>query len=259
MTDVTDPAPPPADTYDIEFFWDPVCPFAWITSRWVALVAAETGLRIDWRFISLRLLNKDKDYATEFPVGYLEGHTAGLRMLRVAAAVRDEVGRDALGPLVAAYGASVWDRPQGSDLWEGLSTTEQVERVLAEAGLPTEYAVRLDDTHRDDALDAETELALSRTGREVGTPIITFHDRGDDGARRAVSFFGPVISRVPAPADAVRLWDAVTTLASFPGFAEMKRSLREVPQVPLFGVVDAPVEEDWQGGHRRGHLPGDRD
>ena len=69
--------------YDIEFFWDPVCPFAWITSRWVAKVSAQTGYKVDWRFISLRLLNKHKNYATEFPPEYEHGHTAGLRMLRV--------------------------------------------------------------------------------------------------------------------------------------------------------------------------------
>ena len=71
--------------YDIEFFWDPVCPFAWITSRWITKVSAQTGYKVDWRLISLRLLNKDKDYATAFPPNYERGHTAGLRMLRVAA------------------------------------------------------------------------------------------------------------------------------------------------------------------------------
>ena len=78
--------------YDIEFFWDPVCPFAWITSRWITKVAAQTGYTVDWRLISLRLLNKHKDYATEFPPNYERGHTAGLRMLRVAAKIRAELG-----------------------------------------------------------------------------------------------------------------------------------------------------------------------
>ena len=78
--------------YDIEFFWDPVCPFAWITSRWITKVSAQTGYKVDWRLISLRLLNKQKDYATEFPPNYERGHTAGLRMLRVAAKIRAELG-----------------------------------------------------------------------------------------------------------------------------------------------------------------------
>jgi len=241
--------------YDIEFFWDPVCPFAWITSRWIEKVAAQKHFKVDWRFISLRLLNKDKDYATEFPPEYEQGHTAGLRMLRVAAAIRQTEGRDVLGPVVTAYGHSYWDRPQGSGMRDYLSSPEHVTEVLKAAGLSTDYISALDDRSWDAELDAETELALSRTGRDVGTPIITFHpnDLGPNG--QTMSFFGPVISRVPAEADAVRLWDAVTTLATFPGFAELKRSLREVPQLNILGgVSDAPVSEDWQGGHRRGHL-----
>ncbi len=240
-------------TADIEFFWDPVCPFAWITSRWVEKVSAQTDHTVEWRFISLRLLNKHKDYATEFPPGYEQGHTAGLRMLRVAAAVRDDLGPGPLGGLVTAYGESYWDRPPGSGMRDRLSTHDHAVEVLAAAGLPTGYATALDDTAWDEVLDAETELALGRTGRDVGTPIITF--RPPDG----LSFFGPVISRVPSDEDAVPLWDAVTTLASFPGFAEMKRSMREVPQLDILGgTTDRPAQEDWTGGHRAGHLPGDR-
>ena len=251
---MTPSTPPPSDSkFDIEFFWDPVCPFAWITSRWVEEVASQRDFTIDWRFISLRLINKHKDYATEFPPEYEFGHTAGLRMLRVAAAVRDELGREPLGALVGAYGRSYWDLPQGSGMRDRLSTTDHVVEVLAAAGLPARFAESLDDTSWDAMLDAESELALSRTGRDVGTPIITFQP--PDG----LSFFGPVISRVPGPADAVALWDAVTTLAKFPGFAEMKRSMREVPQLNILGALtDAPQQEDWQGGHRRGHLAADR-
>ncbi len=238
--------------YDIEFFWDPVCPFAWITSRWVAKVAEQTGYTVDWRFISLRLLNKHKDYATEFPEGYEHGHTAGLRMLRVAAAVRAELGRAPLGALVTAYGESYWDQPKGSGMRARLSTTEHVTEVLATAGLPTTYASALDDTSWDALIDEEGELALSRTGRDVGTPIISF--RPPDG----LSFFGPVISRIPSDEEAVKLWEAVTALAAFPGFAEMKRSMREAPQLRILGTLEAPpVQEDWTGGHRAGHLPGE--
>jgi 2-hydroxychromene-2-carboxylate isomerase len=247
------PTAPTSDpSYDIEFFWDPVCPFAWITSRWVEKVAAQSGYRVDWRFISLRLVNKDKDYATEFPPEYEFGHTAGLRMLRVAAAVRAEMGRDAIGPIVTANGQTLWDRPQGSDIWADLSTPDHAAQVLAAAGLPAGFADALDDDSWDTALDEETQLALSRTGREVGTPIITF--RPPDGP----SFFGPVISRVPDDEGALRLWESVVTLATFPGFSELKRSLREVPQLPLLGgTVEDPALEDWEGGHRRGHLASD--
>ena len=252
---MTPTVPPPSDpSYDIEFFWDPVCPFAWITSRWVEQVAAQRNYRVDWRFISLRLINKHKDYATEFPPEYEKGHTAGLRFLRVAAAVRQELGREQLGPLVTAYGESYWDQERGTGMRDYLSTTEHATAVLTAAGVPTHFVDALDDTSFDDEIDAEGEEALSRTGRDVGTPIITFHP--PDG----LSFFGPVISRIPDDADAVRLWDAVIELASFPGFAEMKRSMREVPHLRILGgITDTPVSEDWTDGHRKGHLAGDQE
>ena len=240
---MTPTSPPPSDpSYDLEFFWDPVCPFAWITSRWVEQVAAQRDYRVDWRFISLRLINKDKDYATEFPPGYEFGHTAGLRMLRVAAAVRDELGREPLGRLVTAYGHSYWDQPQGSGMSTHLSTPDHVAEVLAATDLPARFIDALDDDSWDALIDAESELALGRTGRDVGTPIITF------GPPDGLSFFGPVISRIPDDDDAVELWDAVTTLARFPGFAELKRSMRERPQLTILGGTDAaPPQEDWQG------------
>ena len=99
---------PPA-TADIEFFFDPVCPFAWITSRWIEKVASQTDLHVDWRFISLRILNKDKNYATDFPPEYEHGHTAGLRMLRVCAAVREDLGIDPIGPLYAEFSGPSFD------------------------------------------------------------------------------------------------------------------------------------------------------
>lgn len=251
---MTPTVPPESDpSYDIEFFWDPICPFAWITSRWIVKVAAQRDFRVDWRFISLRLINKHKDYATEFPPGYDEGHTAGLKVLRVAAAIRHEAGRDALGPFVSSFGHAYWDEPKGSEVRSRLATADHVAGVLDRVGLPTRFADALDDPSWDALLDAESEMALERTGRDVGTPIISF--RPPTG----VSFFGPVISRVPGDDEAGALWDAVTTLAAFPGFAEMKRSLRERPQLNVLGgVSDAPVHEDWQGGHRRGHLASDR-
>ena len=246
MTSPIPTAPPERDhAYDIEFFWDPVCPFAWLASRWIVEVADQTGLSVDWRFISLRLINKDKDYDTHFPPGYEFGHTAGLRMLRVAARIRHELGRDALGPVVTAYGETYFDKPKGSGMRDRLSTPDHLAEVLERAGLDVGYAAAADDTSWDAMIDAEGELALGRTGRDVGTPIISF---GDDG----LSFFGPVISRIPRGAEAVRLWESVTTLAAFPGFAEMKRSLRETPQLNILGgVVENPVSEDWEAGHRR--------
>lgn len=239
-----------SNLYDIEFFWDPVCPFAWITSRWVTKVSVQTGYRVDWRFISLRLLNKDKDYTTAFPPEYERGHTAGLRMLRVAAKVRSELGREPMGPLYEGYGRAYWDQEKGAGMRQRLGTVDHIAEVLNAVGLSPAFATAADDTSWDAELDAETELALSRTGRDVGTPIITFEP--PDG----LSFFGPVISRIPSDEEAVELWNAVLTLAKFPGFAELKRSLREVPQLRILGgLSDAPQQEDWQGGHRADARP----
>ena len=247
---MTPTVPPASDpSYDIEFFWDPICPFCWITSRWIEKVAAQRDLGIDYRFISLRLINKDKDYATQFPPGYEQGHSAGLRAIRVAAAIRDELGRGALPAFVTAYGRSYFDQPKGSGMRSHLSTTEHLDEVLAAAKLPTRFAAAADDESWDALIDAEGEMALERTGRDVGTPIITY--QSPDG----LSFFGPVISRVPDEQQSLALWDAVTTLAKFPGFAEIKRSMREVPQLNILGgVSDTPQHEDWESGDQFQHA-----
>ena len=113
--------------------------------------------------------------------------------------------------------------------------------------MPAGLADALEDTSWDGELHAETDEALALTGKDVGTPIIHF------GPPRGTAFFGPVISRLPGDEEAVRLWDHVVGLASFPGFAELKRSLREWPQLRSFGVApgETGVEEDWHGGSRR--------
>ena len=238
------------DTYDIHFYWDPVCPFAWMTSRWVEKVAAQKDYRVDYRFISLRLLNAAVDYAEQFPPEYEQMHTAGLRMLRVAAKVRTEYGRDVVGDLYTALGTAIWDvdPPESQEAFAaGLGGVDHVGGALERVGLPRDLAAALDDDAWDETIAAETDEALSLTGRDVGTPIIQF--RPPDG----LAFFGPVISRMPSDAQAVELWDHVVGLAGFAGFAEMKRSLRELPQLRALGVSEAEVgvTEDWHGGSRR--------
>jgi len=217
--------------YDLHFYFDPVCPFAWMTSKWVRIVAAQRDYRVDWRFISLRILNAEVDYATHFPKHYEEGHTAGLKLLRVAAKVRAEHGRDAVGPLYAAFGTRLFDTVREQSLQAAdQAARELVEAALANAGLPADLADALEDATLDDEIRAETDEALTLTGRDVGTPIL--HFRPPTGT----VFFGPVISRLPSPEDSVTLWDHVIALAEFPGFAEIKRSLREMPQLAAFGA-----------------------
>ena len=234
---------------DLHFYFDPVCPFAWITSSWVRKVMAQRDYTVDWRFISLRLVNADVDYDAQFPPEYEAGHTAGLRLLRVAARARAEHGRQAVGPLYAAMGAQIFDAAPALDATAGevRGTRAFVEPILSAAGLDTALADALEDSSLDAVIQAETDEALALTGKDVGTPIL--HFRPPTG----VAFFGPVISRVPSDEDAGRLWDHVVGLAGFPAFAELKRSLRERPQLRALGVdVDeVGVEEDWHGGSRR--------
>lgn len=225
-------AEPTDQEYDVEFFWDPVCPFAWVTSRWVTEVMAVRGLTVDWRFIALRILNEEKDYGAEFPKGYPAGHHAGLRALRVASAVREAEGRAPMGPLYTALGEGIWDRTPdrdspNADLLGGYEQEAATRTALAACGLAESWAEHLDDESQDAAIRADTEDGLSRTGDDVGTPIVSVAP--PDGP----AFFGPVISRVPRGEEAGELWDAVMKIASWPGFAEIKRTLREMPQVPL--------------------------
>ena len=223
---------------DARFYFDPTCPFAWMTSKWVRVVQQERGYTVDWRFISLWMVNADVDYETHFPPGYIAGHTAGLRLLRVAAAARARSGPEAVGRFYAAAGGRIFDSPpdparEGSDTgYRG--TPGFVAPILADAGLPADLADALDDESFDVVIRAETDEALTLTGKDVGTPIIQFQP--PDG----MAFFGPVISRLPEPDDAVRLWDHVVGLVTFPGFAELKRSLRERPQLRAFGFEPSP-------------------
>ncbi|MGK5114003.1 MULTISPECIES: mycothiol-dependent nitroreductase Rv2466c family protein [unclassified Geodermatophilus] len=233
---------------DLHFWFDPVCPFAWLTSRWVRTVAARRDYTVEWRLISLRLLNRHVDYTARFPPEYEAGHTAGLRLLRVAARARAEHGPAVLGPLYAAMGARIFESDHVPDEAER-GRAALVEPVLADAGLPADLADALDDDRYDAEIQADTDEALRLTGEDVGTPIL--HFQPPDGA----AFFGPVISRLPDEDAAEELWDHVVGLARFPGFAELKRSLRERPQLPAFGVRpgEVGIQEDWHGGSRRPH------
>ncbi|HWG60349.1 MAG TPA: hypothetical protein VG253_01435 [Streptosporangiaceae bacterium] len=234
---------------DIHFYFDPVCPFAWMTSKWVRMVQAQRDYTVDWRFISLRLINATVDYDSHFPAGYEAGHTAGLKLLRVAARTRAEYGREAVGRLYAALGARIFETAADPAHADGgyRGTPAFLAPGLARAGLPAELAVALEDDSLDAEIRHETDEALALTGKDVGTPIIQFQPP------TGVAFFGPVISRLPSEADAVPLWDNVLGLAGFPGFAELKRSLRERPQLPSFGVQpdEVGIQEDWHGGSRR--------
>ena len=229
---------------DLHFYFDPVCPFAWMTSKWVRMVAAQRDYSIDWRFIALRMVNENVDYEARFPPEYLDLHISGQRLLRVATRVRAEHGRPAVGAYYTALGTEMWDSERR---WANPGNPELVEQVLAQAGLPVELSAALDDETADGVIRQETQDALALTGRDVGTPILHFQPP------EGVAFFGPVISRLPTAVQALELWEHVIALARFPGFSELKRSLRELPQLRALGVHEdqVGVQEDWHGGSRR--------
>jgi hypothetical protein len=235
---------------DVHLYFDPVCPFCWLTSKWVRMVSARRRYRVEWRFISLRLVNAHVDYAAHFPPEYEAGHTAGLRLLRMAARTRAEHGGEAVGRLYEALGARIFDTdfvPDAAVDHAARGTRRFVEPVLAAARLPAQLAAALDEPRWDAVVQAETDEALALTGKDIGTPILHFEP--PDG----VAFFGPVISRLPGENEAEQLWDHVIGLARFPGFAELKRSLRELPQLRALGVAEGEVGvvQEWQAGSRR--------
>lgn len=201
---------------DLEFFWDPVCPWAWLTSRWVVNVMAEQPMDVDWKFICLRIVNEAKDYEKDFSPGYERGHTRGLELLRVAAKVREEAGREAMLPLYTAYGRVIHLQKNAV----AFDDRSGIEAVLGGLGHPTEWADAAYVTDYDAVVRAETAEALERCGGNIGTPVLSFTP--PDGP----SFFGPVINKAPKGSEAIELWNAVLALGTNPHFSELKRSLR---------------------------------
>jgi len=208
----------------LEFFWDPMCPFAWITSRWVVEVAGQRPLDVRWRPISLAMVNEASYDGNDELGGKREAHRMGLALLRVAAVVDVVAGNEAAGRLYTAMGSALHLRgDREATLKRGPLSVAGAS--LEECGLPAELGGAVDDESWDTPIRQSTEEALDRAGRDLGTPILTFEP--PDGP----SFFGPVISQVPRGQRALELWDAVQTVAHHPSFAELKRSLREPPQV----------------------------
>lgn len=207
---------------DVEFFFDPVCPWAWLTSRWVTEVASQRDLDVDWRFICLRMVNADKDYGKDFSPGYVATHGTGMKMLRVAASVRQTEGREKVGALYTQFGGDLHVRGRRDEIVEHYE--EGFPDYLRSLGLAEDHVKAANDDQWDAVLQAETEEALSRTGKDVGTPIISFRTGGSMS-----SFFGPVISRVPRGEEALRMFDGALMLASNPYFFELKRTRTEEP------------------------------
>lgn len=224
----------------LEFFFDPICPFCWVTSRWVVEVAEQRPMEITWRPLSLAILNEGISYDERRKASeeYPDSHVRGLEMLRVVHAARETHGPEVVGDLYTALGSLVWDEdpPAGDDfraVMHEMARRRDLRPALERVGLPTDLADAADDTARDDDLRAETQEAVERCGGGVGTPILSFSPPGQEGDEPGPALFGPVIDAPPPGADALRLWDAVRTLAEWGGFAELKRTLRSFPDTSL--------------------------
>jgi 2-hydroxychromene-2-carboxylate isomerase len=194
-----------APVKDVADFWfDPMCPFAWITSRWILEVEQVREVHVRWHAMSLYFLNKDRDPDPD----YQERIARGLPIGRVLIATEQKLGNGALLPLYTALGVRIHHEKQAIG-------RELVEAALADAGLPAELADAMEDASYDDALLASHQEAIDRVGDEVGTPTIAFNGS---------AFFGPVLTRIPRGEDAGRLWDGTIAVTAFPYFFEIKRT-----------------------------------
>ena len=178
---------------------------------------------VQWKFISLKFLNEDKMDYSKMPDGYKDVHAAGTNGLRVAARARAEQGNEACGAVYTALGTSLHNNQEREKFVA--DPVAHIASLLTAVGLPAEWAESALDDSFDALIRQETELALERTGKDVGTPILTFHP----GGTKEASFFGPVISVIPRGEEATKLWDAIETIATSSGMAELKRSLRARP------------------------------
>ncbi|MGB3686437.1 MAG: DsbA family protein [Ornithinimicrobium sp.] len=212
----------------VEFFFDPACPFCWQTSKWFRQVIRQVDIVPVWRFISLAMLNDEMENLDS-----AKGHAVGHKMLRVAAAAKAAHGEEVVGALYEEMGRRLWETSpvvdgvvEGEAMWAAISDHQlqvltELTAILAAVDLPADLVQAADDTQYDVELQAATDEAMERTGGNVGTPILAFGEPGGP------AFFGPVISSTPSDDDAVELWEALTTMATFNGFAELKRSLRD--------------------------------
>lgn len=215
--------------YDLEFFLDPICPFAWQTSLWIRRVAELRDLSIGWRFISLFFIH---EHDTDSEHDSLDTRRRSLGLLRLLDAIRSANGNDAVGDMYRAWGQRLWYTTSGGSSREVVPTID-LAALLQACGLPADLADAVSDDRHDMVIRAETALALERAGDDLGTPIISFDPP------RGPSFFGPVISAVPDDEQSLAIFDALSSLTAFDGFAEFKRTNRPPLDLP---IVNPPLD-----------------
>jgi predicted DsbA family dithiol-disulfide isomerase len=192
----------------VEFYWDAVCPWCWITARWMVDVGQQKDIHVNWKLFSLKIINEGRD----MPERFRTSHAMGLRALRVAAAVRKDYGNEAVGKLYTALGTRRHHDQQD------IGTPEALQEALGVCGLPAALATAADDESWDQVIRADMELAKAKAGDGVGVPLIVL-DNGE-----GPGFFGPVMSPAPTGKAAVDMWDAMVAAGRTPGFYELKRT-----------------------------------
>ncbi|GGD16549.1 DsbA family protein [Nocardioides daphniae] len=202
MTTETDA--PRKDTAD--FWFDPLCPFAWITSRWILEVEKVRDIEVVWHVMSLAYLNQDKDIPDE----YREMLEPAWGPVRVCIAAEQRHGKQVLARLYTAFGNRIHLAEDDNAI-----TRELIAAAVAEAGLEPDLVDAMDDASLDEAVARSHHEGMDQVGDDVGTPTIAIN---------GAAFFGPVLSKTPRGEEAGELWDGCVAVAKFPYFYELKRS-----------------------------------
>lgn len=196
-------------------WFDPLCPFAWITSRWLREVEQVRDVTVHWSVMSLSVLNEGREM--EPPMRAMMDRAWG--PVRVLIAAQDKAGDEVVLPLYEAMGERIHHQGRKADF------TPVIAEALAEVGLPASLAEAATTDAFDAALRASHQRAIDLVGNDVGTPVIAVP--GADGAPNA--FFGPVLTRIPRGEAAGTLWDGTLLVSATPGFSELKRARGEDP------------------------------